>query len=594
MRMSNRSPASRDPIDTRTALIVAAISVAAYSFSFRTGFNADDFFILARVKAQVLAHPIEYFRMGFFEFYRPLVFLSHALDWRVWGLNAFGFHLTNVLLHAVNTVLVFLLGRRLLTRPGATAAALLFALHPGSHEAVHWIAARFDLMATCFTLVALLLVTQARSIVRAGGFLAFGLALLSKESAVSLLVIAPAWDVWIEGRNWRMTARRLLPLIAVAVAYAGLRMMATELEPAGGGRRIAKLAMLAAAIASVLIAAYLRDRPLAPARNHSQAGDKRMPWVVFLAVALVVLASFLWWPMTSAWTAQKLGFVAYAVFYLLSPVVMPGPAPEWFSPDTARDAIPGLIAAGLIAFLVLRCARVLRGPQSVFLFFFIGAALMPVSSMVGGLRYLYLASAGVALFCGWAVQQIPASRQRLTAAALVAVLLVSASQIFVASRAWRANAELTRAGVELMAAGARPCDQTDVLLLTAPVGQGDVYGNFYWEAFDILAGCSPRTFTPVLRVVRTDAEVEALRTANSIDLHVLNYAGNIVASADLRNFGAQVSPGTTAAFKTPIGEIQTYPQGTTQVFRIPVTAQTAGARLFYYSAGAIHTLERTP
>src|SRR5262245_24695396 len=114
------------------AAVVFAVACAAYLPALWTGFTADDFFILARVKAfDGLSHPLSYFSaIGFFEYYRPVTFLVHAADWQIWGLNAAGFHLTNVLLHATSSVLVFMLGRRLDGAETGLVAALLFALHP--------------------------------------------------------------------------------------------------------------------------------------------------------------------------------------------------------------------------------------------------------------------------------------------------------------------------------------------------------------------------------------------------------------------------------------------------------------------------------
>ena len=77
-------------------------------------------------------------RMGH---WTPVTWLTHGLDYVLWGMNPTGYHLGNVLLHAVNAALVFLVARRLLgaampasgaaaLRMGALAAALLFALHP--------------------------------------------------------------------------------------------------------------------------------------------------------------------------------------------------------------------------------------------------------------------------------------------------------------------------------------------------------------------------------------------------------------------------------------------------------------------------------
>ena len=71
----------------------------------------------------------------------PVTWLTHGVDYALWGMNPAGYHLGNILLHAGNAVLFFVLARRLLAaarpgvgagplRLGALAAALLFALHP--------------------------------------------------------------------------------------------------------------------------------------------------------------------------------------------------------------------------------------------------------------------------------------------------------------------------------------------------------------------------------------------------------------------------------------------------------------------------------
>src|SRR6186713_3006389 len=141
-----------------TGIAIAVIVAVVYLPALSSGFNADDYLILWRVKAiEAAGDPLGYFKFAFYEYFRPLGFLSYALDWRVWHLDAFGFHLTNIALHAANSFLVFRLARRLLQTPAAIVAGLLFALHPASHEVVYWIAARFGLLATFFALLALAL-----------------------------------------------------------------------------------------------------------------------------------------------------------------------------------------------------------------------------------------------------------------------------------------------------------------------------------------------------------------------------------------------------------------------------------------------------
>ena len=86
----------------------------------------------------------------------PVTWLTLGADFAVWGMNPFGYHLTNLLLHAVSAALFYLVARRLLALAmpaaspgavslGATVAALHFAVHPLRVESVAWITERRDL-----------------------------------------------------------------------------------------------------------------------------------------------------------------------------------------------------------------------------------------------------------------------------------------------------------------------------------------------------------------------------------------------------------------------------------------------------------------
>lgn len=89
--------------------------------------------------------------------YRPLYWISLALDRRLWGLDASGFHFTNLVLHWINGVLAFLVLRRLRVVTGTAAVAALFWLGlPINTEAVAWVSARGYLLCTFFVLLALL------------------------------------------------------------------------------------------------------------------------------------------------------------------------------------------------------------------------------------------------------------------------------------------------------------------------------------------------------------------------------------------------------------------------------------------------------
>lgn len=103
-------------------------------------------------------------------YYRPLLMSTFILDKYLWGLHESFMHLENILLHALNVILVFLIARRIaiaekleFVEPLAFSAALIFALHPINTEAVNWISGRTDLLAAFFVLSSLLFLLIALS-----------------------------------------------------------------------------------------------------------------------------------------------------------------------------------------------------------------------------------------------------------------------------------------------------------------------------------------------------------------------------------------------------------------------------------------------
>lgn len=101
--------------------------------------------------------------------YQPLTWISYALDWSLWGLDPRGFHITNVLLHAANTALVFILARRLIggragrwdDLAGALVAAGAWGVHPLRVESVAWVTERRDVLSVLFMLLSALAYLRA-------------------------------------------------------------------------------------------------------------------------------------------------------------------------------------------------------------------------------------------------------------------------------------------------------------------------------------------------------------------------------------------------------------------------------------------------
>jgi len=167
--------------------------------------------------------------------YHPLTLLSHTLDYALFGLNPMGHHLTSLILHALNSALVFLLAKRLFNKDsgrGGTllplTAALLFAVHPIHVESVAWVSERKDVLSAfffLFSLLAYLRYTEKGHDKKFYGLtlLAFILALLAKPMAVTLPVVLLILDYYPLRRDdngWGRLIIEKIPFFALSLASA--------------------------------------------------------------------------------------------------------------------------------------------------------------------------------------------------------------------------------------------------------------------------------------------------------------------------------------------------------------------------------------
>lgn len=142
--------------------------------------------------------------------YVPLTWLSFAIDYQVWGHNPFGYHLTNLLLHVANTVLVLLLAFQLLrgrfehAQPAAVLTAAIFGVHPLRVESIAWVTERKDLLFAFLYLLALL--AYLRWVVRGNRrdywacLLLFVGSALAKSTAVTLPLVLLLLDAFWKRR----------------------------------------------------------------------------------------------------------------------------------------------------------------------------------------------------------------------------------------------------------------------------------------------------------------------------------------------------------------------------------------------------------
>ncbi len=195
--------------------------------------------------------------------YQPLAWVSLALDAIVWGMNPAGFHLTSLVIHAVNAALFYALSARLLglgfseralrhpatIRMGAAAAALLFGLHPLRVESVVWATERRDVLAGMFFMLTLLAYVPGGGM-KSGGredplrlFMAVGfffLALLSKASVMTLPALLLLLDIYplrrlpADPRRWRCA--EAWPVLREKVAFVLLGLAFAAIAIYGQGK----------------------------------------------------------------------------------------------------------------------------------------------------------------------------------------------------------------------------------------------------------------------------------------------------------------------------------------------------------------------
>ncbi len=136
-----------------------------------------------------------------YPFFRPIVIASYRIDYNLWGDDSFGFHLTNIVLHSINSLLLYFLALKLgFKRIGSAVAALLFGIFPSNPEAVTWISGRYDVLSLTWILVSFhfwcegRLRDDARWLLCAAA--AYLIAILSKEGAAAGLLLIPVID-WL-------------------------------------------------------------------------------------------------------------------------------------------------------------------------------------------------------------------------------------------------------------------------------------------------------------------------------------------------------------------------------------------------------------
>jgi len=313
---------------------------------------------------------------GFTSFFRPMHTLLSVFDYEIWGLNPFGFHLSNTLVHLFNTVFLFFFALRLTAdRYASFAAAAIFAVHPVHTESVSFISARVDLLAAAFMMPAFYLYAGAGkevlSLRYAASLVLFWLAMLSKEMAVMLPFLLSIYSWMFENRGGRV--KKAVPFFLLLVAYIAYRVLGLESFASGQQLRADAVTLVSSAAAATFdyirllvvpypLKAYYTLTWYGPGSLKALAGF----FVLILAVVLFIVlllsnrkkgAFFLAWTFVALAPVMNIGalgefFMAERYLYIPSIgfSVMAGLVFANFSKGASARAAAAVLAAVVLVF----------------------------------------------------------------------------------------------------------------------------------------------------------------------------------------------------------------------------------------------------
>jgi tetratricopeptide (TPR) repeat protein len=332
--------------------------------------------------------------------WHPLTWLSHMADVQAFGLRPWGHHLTSVLLHALNALLLFAALRRLtgaLWRSLFVAA--LFGLHPLHVESVAWISERKDVLSTTFWMLVLWAYAERMERIRSGrpgapafygvALAAFALGLMSKPMLVTLPCVLLLLDFWPLGRFSGSTARSRWLAVAEKIPFAllALAACAVTLFAQRHGDAVASMEEFPwrarAANALVSYCVYLAKGffPLKLAIFYPFAAESPPLWEILAAAALLsaitigavalarsrpyLLVGWLWFigTLVPVIGLVQVGGQALADRYTYVPLIGVFIAVTWSAADIAKHlklgppVIGSIAAAELAALGILTCIQ---------------------------------------------------------------------------------------------------------------------------------------------------------------------------------------------------------------------------------------------
>ena len=220
-------------------MLLFLIVLVSYANIFQNEFVWDDFFFITdNIHIKDLGNIPDFFAQpSTGDLYRPMRQVFYAVNYRIWGLNTFGYHLNSILLHFFATALFYFITLKLTDKSGFSfIAALLFAAHPVHVERITNMTAAFDVFGILFLLLAfffyIIFSQKKNKNYYYFSIIFYLLALFSSEEAITLILLLLLYDFSfnhkIDFNNFKLLLRKYFPYIAVTVFYLILRFLVLQ------------------------------------------------------------------------------------------------------------------------------------------------------------------------------------------------------------------------------------------------------------------------------------------------------------------------------------------------------------------------------
>ncbi len=243
--------------------------------------------------------------------YWPIVYTTFWLEQRAWGTHPLGYHAVNILLHGFNSVLLWMLLRRMGLRT-AWPVAVIFALHPVHVESVAWVIERKDVLSALFCLLSLwfyLQWSEGRKIaLYLVSLVLFACAMLSKSAIIGFPVVLGLWLIWKRAKPVAKRAtsppifKEILPilpyaLIAVAIGGGDYLNARSRMESPAGSLSILQRTAIAGRAVWFYVGKFLWPANLVAVYPHWL--DPSPIWILWLAPLVVAALILILWARNS-------------------------------------------------------------------------------------------------------------------------------------------------------------------------------------------------------------------------------------------------------------------------------------------------------